>query len=81
MTENAISEHAARYVSGFRDAEPQLWCWFLLNSGSRACIKERGHDEGVHEGPSVKACPSTLNHNEHLWMEKHQCEGVSDGSP
>jgi len=29
----------------------------------------------------VKACPSTLNHNEHLWMEKHQCEGVSDGSP
>ncbi len=51
-------------------------CWFLLNGGTRACIKERGHDAGVHEGPSAKTCPDSDTHEPHPWTEKHQCEGA-----
>ncbi len=51
-------------------------CWFLLNDGTRACIKERGHDAGVHEGPTDFQCGTNDVHDAHTWTAKHQCEGA-----
>lgn len=74
----------AEYFAGRRDggANPEErqdvpFCWFLLNGGTRACIKERGHDAGVHEGPGVKWCGKDCP-EPHGWREKHQCEGPQD---
>ncbi len=68
-----MSEYHA--MREFSDGEG--WCWFLLNSGTRACIKERGHDAGIHEGPSAKHCGDERTpHQPHVWAEKHQCEGT-----
>lgn len=69
----------SKYLDGMRElditsGEPQHMCWFLLNHGTRACIKERGHDEGVHEGVSEKACAKKEEHEAHSWTEKHYCQ-------
>lgn len=37
------------YVPGMREEWPDL-CWRLIDDGDRACIQERGHHDGIHEG-------------------------------
>ncbi len=71
----------SEYLPRMRDyvddeGQPNNTCWFLLNGGTRACIKERGHDVNIHEGPSAKTCPDSDTHEPHVWAEKHQCEGA-----
>ena len=37
-----------RFHEEMRQADERL-CWRLLDGGSRVCILDRGHDNGVHE--------------------------------
>jgi hypothetical protein len=39
---------AEGYAPGMRDAHPNF-CWRLLDDGRWCCIRDRGHDGGVHE--------------------------------
>ncbi len=70
------------YMEDMREREDamvgaELFCWFLLNGGTRACIKERGHDAGVHEGPSELHCGDAERaHQPHTWTATHQCLGA-----
>ena len=63
------------YIIGLRTSHESL-CWFLLNGGSRACIKDRGHDEGVHEGPSPVDCANNAPHGRHGYTVKYLCGGA-----
>ena len=74
-----IAQGGATQRPALRDTYNQA-CWFLLNGGSRACIKDRGHDARIHEGPEPKQCAAHFLGSErgepHVWTEKHLCEGV-----
>ena len=71
-----IAQGGATQRPALRDTYNQA-CWFLLNGGSRACIKERGHDEGVHEGPSPVDCDNNAPHERHGYTVKYQCNGAA----
>lgn len=43
---SAIDE---QYAAGMRISQPDF-CWRLLGDG-KCCIKNRGHDGGIHEPP------------------------------
>lgn len=36
------------FALGMRETEPRF-CWRLTDNGSKCCIRERGHDDGIHE--------------------------------
>jgi len=36
------------FVKGMRDVHPDI-CWRLIANGQRCCIRDRGHDDGIHE--------------------------------
>ncbi len=70
----------SEYMDSFRDGPPfeetgDSLCWFLLNGGTRACIKERGHDRGAHEGAKDLQCNGIDAHDAHTWTVTYQCVG------
>jgi hypothetical protein len=36
------------FVKGMRESYPDV-CWRLIANGERCCIRDRGHDDGIHE--------------------------------
>jgi len=46
-----VDDTVVRYAPGMRDRAAGF-CWRLNADGSRCCIRERGHDDGVHEEAS-----------------------------
>lgn len=50
-----MSEHKpgdSLFAAGMRDHEPDI-CWRLLSAGHDCCIRERGHDDGIHESSEL----------------------------